>query len=264
MSLPKSDLKVSLFIPVYNAFRYIPHALNESYRSLSECCQEFEIVVVDDSSHDKTEEFLKGIKEAVYPEEKMIRVIHYSNGPSRRENLAASFETAKYDVIGFIDVDLSCGMDYLIEALKRLHAEKADIVVGSRYAKGAKATRLPFRRLMSFFYNLTIRILFGSRILDHQCGLKVFSKEAAGQIFREMGYDHSHRRGWFWDAEFLIRAQKHGLKIIEMPVVWHYAHTSTFHLFREWKCIGTMLRLKASLSNGFRKFLDAVKLDRLF
>lgn len=242
-----TDFKVSLFIPVYNAFRYIPHALNESYRFLSECCAEFEIVIVDDNSNDSTDQFLQGIEQATYPPEKTVRVIRNTTGPSRRENLAVAFETARYDVIGFIDVDLSCGMDYLVQALQRLRAEYADIVVGSRYITGAKAIREPFRRVMSFFYNLTIRILFGSKILDHQCGLKVFHREPALRLFKEMGYDHAHQRGWFWDAEFLIRAQKSRLKIIEMPVVWRYAHTSTFRFFREWKCIGTMLKLKGKL-----------------
>jgi glycosyltransferase involved in cell wall biosynthesis len=241
------DLKVSLFIPVYNAFRYIPHALNESYRFLSECCSEFEIIVVDDNSHDQTGQFLQGIELAAYPAGKAVRVIRNTTGPSRRENLAVAFKTAKYDVIGFIDVDLSCGMEYLVQAIQRLQSEAADIVVGSRYIKGAKAIREPFRRVMSFFYNLTIRILFGSKILDHQCGLKVFCKEPAMRLFREMGYDHAYQRGWFWDAEFLIRAQKSKLKIIEMPVVWRYAHTSTFRFFREWKCIGTMLKLRGKL-----------------
>lgn len=243
-----NDLKVSLFIPVYNAFRYIPHALNESYRFLSECCAEFEIVIVDDNSNDQTGQFLESVEQAAYPPGKVVRVIRNTSGPSRRENLAKAFEAAKFDIIGFIDVDLSCGMEYLVQALQRLRSEAADIVVGSRYIKGAKAIREPFRRIMSFFYNLTIRILFGSTIVDHQCGLKVFRREPAMRLFKEMGYDHAYRRGWFWDAEFLIRAQKRKLKIIEIPVVWHYARTSTFRFFREGKCIGTMLNLRKQLS----------------
>lgn len=247
------DLKVSLFIPVYNAFAYIPHALSESHRALSACCREFEVIVVNDNSNDQTADFLNNIGQAKYPEGEKVRVITNPTGPSRRENLAAAFPSARYDTLGFIDVDLSCGMDYLVAALKRLEQEKADIVVGSRYIKGAKVTREPFRRIMSFFYNLTIQILFGSKILDHQCGLKVFRRGPAELILKEMGYDHAYRRGWFWDAEFLIRAQAKGLKIIEMPVEWHFARTSTFRFFREWKCIGTMLKLRLDLMPWIKK-----------
>lgn len=256
--------KFSLFIPAYNAFAYIPHTLNESYRALSERCKEFEIALVDDNSNDQTASLLKNIKQAKYPDAKSIRVIQNSTGPSRRENLAAAFSSARYGTLGFIDIDLSCGMDYLVAALTHLEQKNADIVIGSRYIKGAKVKRELFRRIMSFFYNLTIQILFSSRILDHQCGLKVFRKSTTSHIIQEMGYDHQFRRGWFWDAEFLIRAQAKGLKVIEMPVEWHYARTSTFHFFREWKCIGAVLRLKAEFSPWFRKFLYFTKFDSFF
>jgi hypothetical protein len=68
-----------------------------------------------------------------------------------------------------------------------------------------------------------------------------------------MAYDHEYRRGWFWDAEFLIRAQAQKLKIIEMPVEWHFARTSTFRFFREWKCIGSMVKLKTELTPWLKK-----------
>lgn len=248
-----NDLKVSLFIPVYNAFAYIPNTINEAYSALSASCSEFEIVIVDDNSNDQTGAFLHSIDQAKYPREKTVRVITNTTGPSRRENLAAAFSSARHDVIAFIDADLSCGMTYLVKALERLKEENADVVIGSRYIKGAKVTREPFRRVMSFFYNLTIQILFFSKILDHQCGLKVFRKAVATSIINDMGYDHAYHRGWFWDAEFLIRAQARKLKIVEMPVEWHFARTSTFHFFREWKCIGTMLKLRVKLMPWFKR-----------
>ena len=248
-----NNLKVSLFMPVYNAFRYIPHSLNEAYRCLSECCDQFEIVIVDDTSTDQTAQFIQDIERAEYPSDKVVRVIRNQNGPSRRENLAKAFATAHYNIIGFIDVDLSFGMEYLTQAIQLMLSESVDIVIGSRYVRGAKVTRELSRRTLSFFYNLTIRVLFGSRIYDHQCGLKIFRKSVAERICQEMGYDAAFQRGWFWDAEFLIRAQKDKLVIREMPVVWRYARTSTFHFFRELKCIGSMLRLRVALSPFFRK-----------
>lgn len=255
-------MKVSLFIPVYNASVYISHALNEAYRSLSECCSEFEIVIVDDNSNDESVTFLQSLEKEVYPHEKMVRVIRNARGPSRRENLAKAFATAKYDLVTFIDVDLSCGMSYLVKALEciMMSLEHA-IVIGSRYIRGAKVVREPFRQIISFLYNRAIQILFGSKIRDHQCGLKVFRMSRVRDILDKMDYDHDYHRGWFWDAEFLIRAQKNKLKITEMPVEWRYARTSTFRLFREWKCIGTMLGLKAELSPKFKVFLGLAKID---
>ncbi len=239
---------VSLFIPVYNAAIYLRQAIKKSHDSLSKLGCDFEVIIVDDNSNDETYRFRQVIEQGKYEAGKTIRYLFDPQGPSRRENLAKSFNQAKYETIAFIDVDLSCDISFLIQAIHLLNEQKPDIVIGSRYIKGAKAERRIVRKILSFFYNLTIRLLFQSRILDHQCGLKVFRKDAAMPVIKAMGYDHTYTRGWFWDAEFLIRAQKAHLDIIEMPVKWRYARTSTFNLFREWKCIAAMIRLKSELN----------------
>ncbi|MBI3307214.1 MAG: glycosyltransferase [Candidatus Omnitrophica bacterium] len=239
--------RVSLFIPVYNAAKYVRQAVEQSYLALSELGIEFEIVIVDDNSNDKSYRFKPFLSKIRQEPGRSIRYIFHANGPSRRENLAKAFEQAQYDILCFIDVDLSCDITFLTKALNLIMQHPVDIVIGSRYIKGAKVKRQLFRRVMSFFYNTTIRLMFRSKILDHQCGLKVFRKEAAMAIIASMGYDHHFVRGWFWDAEFLIRSQKSGLKIIEMPVEWHYARTSTFNFLREWKCIAAMIELKSDL-----------------
>lgn len=255
--------RVSLFIPVYNAGRYINKAIKQSYEILSQTCDTFEIVFVDDNSNDHAYRFLKVLERTQLPSEKMVRLIRNSNGPSRRENLGKAFTQSAYEIICFIDVDLSCAIAHLGQAINLLNEQGFDIVIGSRYIKGSQAKREMSRRIMSFFYNLTIRRLFGSKILDHQCGLKVFRKAAVTEILHDMGYDHHFIRGWFWDAEFLIRAQQRHLKILEIPVQWHFASTTTFNFIREWKCIAAMIQLKSDLDRdaATKKLSNAARLD---
>lgn len=238
---------VSLFIPIYNASRSIRRALKRSYQLLSEAGLCFEIILVDDNSTDKSYRFRRVIERTVYPRGREMKYLFYNRGPSRRENLGCSLLTAQYDIICFIDVDFSCDVSYVLVGIKRLMEEGADIVVGSRYVKGAKVRRRWGRRILSFFYNAAIRLFFLSRIRDHQCGLKVFRKEALTLLLPQMGYDEKYVRGWFWDAELLIRAQRARLKVIEMPVVWNYSKTSSFSLFREQKCIQSIVNLKREL-----------------
>ena len=240
--------RVSLFIPVYNLAKLIKKDLRKCYSALSQLDDDFEIVVVDDNSSDKTYRFGRLINRIKQATGKDIRYIHYGRGPSRRENLAASFYSAKYEIIGFFDADLSCDVSYFLKAVNLLNEKGADIVIGSRYIKGAKAKCRVVRRVISFFYNSILKLIFKSGINDHQCGLKVFCRSIVMPIIDKMGYDDKYVRGWFWDAELLIRAQRRKLKIIEMPLEWHYADTSTFNIRRELRCLKAIIKLKRDLS----------------
>jgi len=239
---------VSLFIPVYNARGFIKDNLRKSYNALLKLQSDFEIFIVDDSSTDKSYKFARIIDKARTVMERDIKYVYYDNGPSRRENLARTFYLAKGNIICFIDADFSCDISYLLKAIEILKEKPLDIVTGSRYIKGAKVKRRLVRRILSFFYNLTIRVLFKSGIKDHQCGLKVFRRSTAMPIIDKMGYDDEFIRGWFWDAEFLIRAQREKLKIMEMPVEWHESDVSTFNIRRELRCLKSIIALKRELN----------------
>lgn len=238
---------ISLFIPVYNiAQRLLKINLEKCYSALSNHFDNFEMIIIDDNSPERLDKSNLSFNNTTIDNNK-VRYIPYKEGPSRRENLAKSFSLAQYDIIGFIDADLSCDISYLLKAIMLLKKESADIVIGSRYIKGAKVKRRIIRRILSFFYNIVLGTIFKSKIKDHQCGLKVFRKEILLPLIQSMGYGEHYIRGWFWDAELLIRAQKENLKIVEMPLEWHYADKSTFNIKREIRCLKSVAKLKEEL-----------------
>jgi glycosyltransferase involved in cell wall biosynthesis len=238
---------VSLFIPVYNSAGLIRRNLRKSYGALLELHGDFEIIIVDDNSTDKSYRFGCVINKAKQVSGREIKYVFYNKGPSRRENLVKSFYLAKNEIIGFIDSDFSINYRYLLKAIEILKVSSADIVIGSRYIPGARFKMRKARRIFSFLYNFLLRILFRSCLMDHQCGLKVFRKDTTMPIIDKMGYDDKFIRGWFWDAEFLIRAQKAKLKIIEMPIEWHCSGTSTFDVARELRCLRAIFKLKKDI-----------------
>jgi len=122
----------------------------------------------------------------------------------------------------------------------------SDIAIGSRY-KGLRPERTWFRRCVSRLYNKFMKVYFGSNLCDHQCGFKAFRKETLFSLLQDMGYDRSLSRGWFWDAELLIRAQRKGLKITEFPVIWRFGEKSSFRILREMKMIPYVLALRWKL-----------------
>lgn len=225
---------ISVFLPAYNEENRIKDSVTRVEDFLSKKDYEFEIVVVDDGSEDNT---AKKVREF---DKENIRCLRYNFGPTRRENLGLSFHEAKGDLIAFMDSDIPVPISYLGEIIDSLR-EGYDIAIGSRY-KGLKPKRKADRLLISKAYNFFLKILFLSKIKDHQCGLKGFRKKAILKLLDEMQYDNNLRRGWFWDAEILIRAQRKNLSIKEIPVEWTYDEKTSFDITWETKMLPYVLK----------------------
>lgn len=236
-------MELSMFIPCYNEEEILQKNTNLIYNKLKEVSNSFELVIVDDSSNDKTPEIAKDlVRELEKDLENKVRYIRYDNGPSRRENLAEAFKTAKGEIIAFIDIDLAVDLFYLKQLIDNIR-NRADISIGSRYL-GIKPKRKITRKIISILYNGFMRLYFKSKIRDHQCGFKAFKKDILFNLLTDMGYDHTFKRGWFWDVEILVRAQKKGFKIREFPVKWVRRGKSSFNLSKELKIISYIKNLK--------------------
>lgn len=233
-------MNLSVFIPVLNGEDVLENNVNKVFRKVSEFEDDFEIVIVDDNSTDKTPDAAKGLLS-----NRKIRYVRYNSGPSRRENLADSFRSSKGDIVCYLDVDLSTDLSHLPHLVGNVK-KGYDIAIGSRY-KGIDPERTVGRILFSRAYNMTFQTLFGSRVQDHNCGFKAFRRDVILHLLEELGYDHQYARGWAWDAELLIRAQRKGYKIKELPVRWKRSENSSFKLLRELKIVGHVIELKKRL-----------------
>ncbi len=228
---------ISVFVPCYNEEKRLETNILKIYHALIELKKQFELIIVDDSSTDNTGEIGKTLAKQY----KQIAYQYYENGSSRRENLSKAFRTAKGETIAFMDLDLSVDLSYLSHLIKSIQTH--DIAIGSRY-KGTHAQRTVFRRIVSMLYNTFMRFYFGSKIEDHQCGFKAFKREKLFSLLDEMGYDATFKRGWFWDAELLFRAQKKNYSIDEFSVEWHEGKLSSFNIKRELKMLPYVLKLR--------------------
>ncbi|MGA2524901.1 MAG: hypothetical protein ABSF65_12230, partial [Candidatus Bathyarchaeia archaeon] len=100
----------------------------------------------------------------------------------------------------------------LIDAIA---VEGYEVSTGSRMLPESKVERSTRRSISSKSYNFLVRHMLGSKVRDHQCGFKAFKKEAFLALLGEVKATH-----WFWDTEILVRAQRHGFKVKEIPVEW--------------------------------------------
>lgn len=230
---------LSLFVPLYNEEGIIEKSVQEIKSALDGL--EFEVWLVDDASNDSSAEICKRLA----LQDARVGHLRYDEGPTRRENLADAMRAATGEFVGFIDADLSMKPSYIPGFLNLL--ADCDIVVASRLLAASRASRRRWRDSFSRMASFFARNYLGSGLSDHQCGLKLFRREALMGLLGEMGYDKSLVRGWSWDTEMLVRAQKKGLRIREEPVEWIESPHTSVNIRRDWRMIPYIFSLRKKL-----------------
>ncbi len=235
---------LAVFVPVYNEEKIVERNITRILDEAKKQKLDIMLYAVDDSSADSTPEILKRMEKKY----KNLRRLRFADGPSRRENLAKAMAASKEPYLLFLDLDLATSPSYM-GRLYTLLKQGADVATGSRYCAGSNVSRSASRLAISRLYNSFMRLYFGSALRDHQCGFKGFSRPAFESIHKSAGIDSTKQRGWFWDAEIMIIAQRKGYKIAEFGVSWKEGKKSSFSLRRELKMIPYVLSLKRKLAS---------------
>ena len=200
----------SLVLPAYNEAKALPAAVAAARRELKKIAGlRFEIIIAEDGARDDT----PAVAARLARRFKEVRHLHSDARLGRGVALNKAFKAARGSVVAFMDVDLATSPRHLRELVD--YSRNFDVVIGSRYAAGARASRSPVRGVYSFVYNAFVRLLFGSKLRDHQCGFKAFRKSVLVRLLPRVRARH-----WFWDTEVLVLAEREGLRIKEFPVDW--------------------------------------------
>lgn len=230
--MDRHALPLSIVVPAYNeagAIRAGRLAAVASWRDAHR--PGAEIVVVDDGSTDDTAEAAREVLAG-----DADRVLTIDHG-GKAAAVAAGFRAARGAVVLFTDMDLATPIadaDGLLEALDR----GADVAIGSRGLHRAGAP--PGRRVLSTGQVLLRVLLLGMPLRDTQCGFKAFRRDVALDLLDRLRV-YAPRRAALdgpsvtsgFDVELLFVAQRRGYRIAEVPVRWHYAHTSRVGLRRD-------------------------------
>lgn len=213
---------VFVTVPVRNEERFIEHCLLRLQGVLSRAPSPSVLSVAEDGSSDRTKEILDAIQQ------RMPGLVVAKNDRPLGRGLALRRLWGHVDaeIFAFIDADLATGPEAILQVIDAVR-KGADVAVGSRYCPGAKVHRPPLRQVVSRIYNLLCRTVFGGQVMDHQCGLKAFSRRAIRQLLPE-----SREDSWFWDTEMIALAQRQGLHVVEIPVDWYEYKTRRTSLRR--------------------------------
>jgi glycosyltransferase involved in cell wall biosynthesis len=162
---------VSVVIPTYNERGNIEKLIPEISRSCRGIKAPVQIIVVDDNSPDGTGEIAEKLAKKFN-----VKVIHRPRKLGLASAVIEGFSAAKSSIVGVMDADLSHPPESLPRLIEPILLGEADIVVGSRYAKGGGVEVWPFhRRLMSRAATLFARPL--TSIKDPMSGLFFLRKK---------------------------------------------------------------------------------------
>jgi glycosyltransferase involved in cell wall biosynthesis len=193
---------VSVVFPMYNEEAYIERAVAAVHDALGGAVADYEIVIVDDGSTDRTPE----LADALAARDGRVRVVHNTTNLKLGGALRAGYGASTRELVCYTDADLPIDLHELPRAIRLLEYQAADVVAAYRFDRTSEG---PVRAMYTFFYNHLIRVLFGLRVRDVNFAFKLF-RRAVLQRFTLKS------EGSFIDAEFLLRARKAGCPIIQI------------------------------------------------
>jgi len=207
-------MHLSVIIPTYNEEKNIAKTLEDINRYLSKQSYDYEILVVNDGSKDRTTEMVRSSMSKI----KNLRLIDDKKNHGKGYSVRQGLLLAKGDFRLFTDADNSTSIDQVEKIWPEI--EKGyDIIIGSRDIKGAVLDPpQPFIRniILGEGFKLFRKIVIGLwGIEDTQCGFKCFTRRAAESISSKCKIDR-----FAFDPEMLIIGKKLGYKIKEIPVYW--------------------------------------------
>ncbi len=202
--------KLSVVIPAYNEEQRIAKTLEDVGQFLSRQAYDYEILVIDDGSKDKTAEVVRqlGIKNLI--------LVDNRENHGKGWVVGQGMLQATGDVRVFMDADNSTKIDEIAKFLP-VFAQGFDIVVGSRRIKGSHVPQDQggLREFLGWAFRTIVHIIVPVGVTDTQCGFKAMTAKAAQQIFPKQTIFR-----WAFDVEILALARRSHLKIAEVPITW--------------------------------------------
>ncbi|EKD86687.1 MAG: hypothetical protein ACD_37C00189G0002 [uncultured bacterium] len=191
---------ISVVVPVFNEEESISHFYQELKKNLLGIKEAHEIVFIDDGSFDKTLEALKDLAK----KDQKIKIYSFRRNHGKAEALTFGFQKAEGDLIVTMDGDLQDKPSEIPNLIKK-QKEGFDLVSGWRKNRKDSFAKIIFSKVFNFMASS----FWGVRLHDYNCGLKLYTSDAAKSLNL---YGGMHR--------FIpLLVAEAGFRVTEVPVV---------------------------------------------
>ncbi|MGW3103590.1 dolichyl-phosphate beta-glucosyltransferase [Streptomyces sp. NPDC001100] len=202
---------VEIVVPVHNEAHVLAGSVGRLHAYLESSFPfPFTITVADNASTDATWRAALDLTERL----PHVHAVHL-DAKGRGRALKHVWSRSEADVVAYMDVDLSTGLEGFLPLVAPLLSGHSDLAIGSRLHRQSAVQRGAKREFISRSYNLLLKAGLAARFSDAQCGFKAVRTE----VFRALA-PHIEDTAWFFDTELLVLAQRNKLRIHEVPVDW--------------------------------------------
>lgn len=214
---------LSIVIPAHNEEHRLPPALEKIDAFLKSQDFTAEVVVVENGSTDRTFEVAQSFATRL-PYVRAMTVNTRGKGLAVKAGMLA----ARGDFRFICDTDLSMPIEDIVKFLPPVTAGY-DLMIATREGPGANRVGEPaYRHFMGRVNNLIIKLMAVRQFEDTQCGFKMFTREAAEDLFTVQ-----QMAGIGFDVELIFVAVKRGYKIKEIPITWYFDSDSRMRLVQD-------------------------------
>lgn len=211
---------ISIFFPAYNEEGNIATTLIDARNAAKLVAKDYEIIVVNDGSHDRTVEVVAELQK----HDHKIRLISHPRNLGYGAAVKTGLKACKMDWIFFTDSDGQFHYDELAKFVKE--SDKADLVIGYRRKRMDPFHRVFVAQVLLKVWNF---VLFGLTVKDVDCAYKLFKKEVRDAIKLDTS-------SAITVTEFIVKAKSLGYKISQLPV-HHYPRKFGAQTGGNWRVI---------------------------
>src|SRR3989344_541167 len=199
---------LSLILACYNEEPHLIPSYKKVLKKLKKCKLPYEIIFVEDKSIDNTAKIIKFI----IKNNNLTSAIFHKKNVGRGGAVTDGILKAKYEYVGFIDIDLEISENYINLFINELQ-KGTDIVIALR--SYIFQIRSFHRIILSKGYVFLKKFFLDIPLQDTEAGYKFFKKSKILPVLKLI-----KDKGWFWDTEIVARSYLNDLSIREIPVTF--------------------------------------------
>ena len=229
-------MTVDILFPVLNEHLRLERGIRRTVeylqknRQVLEQDSSFTLTIVDNGSDDDTPDIAKRLVKEFEALEGDYITVRYFRLEQRGVGIAfrKGVEECVSDVVGYMDIDLSTDIGYLQKMIE-IFRDRPEIayVNASRFSKESDVSgRKWYRKITSKGLLIILKSVLKMKSTDAICGFTFVRKPEALRLVSECSNDN----GWFYMIEFLLRAERDGMNILDMPVEWVEDYDTTVNV----------------------------------